>query len=85
VGARCQQSRMASLRWCESVVEKRPVRTVLALRVYDEPPYGREVHIVFTDGTQISIDLEIATRVRTKHYRSDEDGVEMNVLHEHDG
>jgi hypothetical protein len=58
--------------------------TVRSLRVYDEPPYGREVHIVFTDGTQISIDLEIATRVKAKHYRSDEDGVGMKVLHQHE-
>jgi hypothetical protein len=54
-------------------------RTVRTLCVYDEPRHGREVHIVFTDGTEISIDLEIATRVTTKHYRSG-DGVELTVL-----
>ncbi len=57
--------------------------TVQALRVYDDPPYGREVHLVFTDGSQISIDLEIATTVKTKHYRGDKGG-ELEVLHAHD-
>lgn len=57
--------------------------TVQTLRVYDDPPYGREVHLVFTDGSQISIDLEIATTVKTKHYRGDKGG-ELEILHQHD-
>ena len=57
--------------------------TVQTLRVYDDPPYGREVHLVFTDGSQISIDLEIAATVKTKHYRGDRGG-ELEILHEHD-
>ena len=56
--------------------------TVQTLRVYDDPPYGREVHLVFTDGTQISIDLEIKAVVKARHYRGDRGG-ELDVLHEH--
>jgi hypothetical protein len=56
---------------------------VQTLRVYDDPPYGREVHLVFTDGSQISIDLEIATTVKSKHYRGDKGG-ELEILHQYD-
>lgn len=56
--------------------------TVQTLRVYDDPPYGREVHLVFTDGSQISIDLEVATSVKAKHYRGDRGG-ELQILHEY--
>jgi hypothetical protein len=56
--------------------------TIQSLRVYDDPPYGREVHLAFTDGTQISIDLEIATRVKARHYRSGTGG-ELEILHKH--
>jgi hypothetical protein len=55
--------------------------TIETLRVYDDPPYGREVHIAFTDGTQISIDVEISTAVKARHYRGDKGGLE--ILHEH--
>lgn len=58
--------------------------TVQTLRVYDDPPYGREVHLAFTDGTQISIDLEIESVVKTRHYRGDKGG-DLEILHEHDG
>lgn len=57
--------------------------TVQSLRVYDDPPYGREVHLIFTDGSQISIDLEIATTAKARHYRSDKGG-EPEILHQHD-
>lgn len=43
-------------------------RAIQNLRIHDNPPYGREVHITFTDGTQISIDLEIVSRVKARHY-----------------
>jgi hypothetical protein len=56
--------------------------TVQTLRVYDDPPYGREVHLAFTDGSQISIDLEIATSVKAKQYRVDRGG-ELEILHTH--
>ncbi len=56
-------------------------KVIRSLRVYDDPPYGREVHIAFADGTQISIDLTVDTTVSTKHYRSDKGDLE--VLHKH--
>jgi hypothetical protein len=51
--------------------------------VYDDPPYGREVHLAFTDGTEISIDLEISTTVKGKHYRSGTAG-ELDILDQHE-
>ncbi len=55
---------------------------VQTLRVYDDPLYGREVHLAFTDGTQISIDLEVETVVKARHYRGDRGG-DLDILHEH--
>jgi hypothetical protein len=56
-------------------------RAIRCLRVYDDPPYGREVYIAFDDGTQISIDLIVQTFVHAKHYRDNKGDLEM--LHEH--
>lgn len=45
------------------------------------PAYRQQVHVVFNDGTQVSIDLEIATRVNATHYRCNRsDG--LKVLHQ---
>jgi hypothetical protein len=44
-------------------------RTIESLRVSDDPPYGREVHLTFTDGTRIAINMEIETLVKTRQYR----------------
>jgi hypothetical protein len=52
-------------------------RTVENLRVSDDPPYGREVHLTFSDGTRISIEMEIETVVRTKHYRMKDGDIEV--------
>jgi hypothetical protein len=57
-------------------------RTLEALRVYDDPPYGREVHLTFTDGTQMSIDLEIETVVRSKRYRMRDGDIDVLERHE---
>jgi hypothetical protein len=57
--------------------------TVQSLRVYDDPPYGREVHLAFTDGTEISIDLGISTTVKGRHYRG-ANGSELEILHRHE-
>jgi hypothetical protein len=54
--------------------------TIVSLRVYSDPPYGQEVHLSFTDGTQISIDLEIRSIVKAKHYRGDKGTLE--IFHE---
>ena len=56
-------------------------KVIRSLRVYDDPPYGREVHLVFTDGTQISVDLAVETTVSARHYRSDK--ADLEVLQEH--
>ncbi|MGH9343786.1 MAG: hypothetical protein ACRD19_08500 [Terriglobia bacterium] len=56
-------------------------KIIKSLRVYDDPPYGREVHIAFTDGTQISIDVSVETAVNARHYRGDKGDLE--VLHQH--
>jgi hypothetical protein len=56
--------------------------TIASLRVYSDPPCRREVHLAFTDGTQISIDLEIHSTVKAKHYRGDKG--ELEVFHEYE-
>lgn len=43
-------------------------KVVDALRVYNDPPYGREVYIEFSDGTRLSIDVGVETSVCSKHY-----------------
>lgn len=56
--------------------------TIASLRVYSDPPCGREVHITFTDGTQISIDLEIQALVKARYYRADQGDLE--TFHEYE-
>ena len=56
-------------------------KVIQSLRVYWDPPYGREVYLAFTDGTQISIDVSVETTVNARHYRGDKGDLE--VLHEH--
>jgi len=52
-------------------------RTVETLRVSNDPPYGREVHLTFTDGTRLSIGMEVETVVKTKHYRMKDGDIEV--------
>ena len=56
-------------------------RTVQNLKILDDPKYGREVHIEFTDGTMFTVTLQVQTAVEAKHYR--ETGGEMDVLREY--
>ena len=56
-------------------------RTVQSLKILDDPRYGREVHIEFTDGTMFTVTLQVAATVEAKHYR--ETGGELEVLQEH--
>ena len=56
-------------------------RTVQNLKILDDPKYGREVHIEFTDGTMFTVTLQVQTAVEAKHYR--ETGGELEVLQEH--
>jgi hypothetical protein len=50
--------------------------TIASLRVYNDPPCT-EVQITFTDGTQISIDLDFKAIIRGRHYRSDKGDLEV--------
>ena len=56
-------------------------RTVQNLKILDDPKYGREVHIEFTDGTMFTVTLLVQTAVEAKHYR--ETGGEMELLREY--
>ena len=56
-------------------------KVIKVMRVYDDPPYGREVHLIFTDGTELSVDIGVKTCVDAKHYNSSGGG--MDVLHRH--
>ena len=56
-------------------------RTVQNLKILDDPRYGREVHIEFTDGTMFTVTLHVQATVEAKHYR--ETGGELEVLQEH--
>ena len=56
-------------------------RTVQSLKILDDPRYGREVHIEFTDGTMFTITLQVQATVEAKHYR--ETGGELEVLREY--
>jgi hypothetical protein len=57
-------------------------RTVENLRVSDDPPYGREVHLTFSDGTRISIEIEVETVVKTKHYCMKDGDIEVLLQRE---
>jgi len=56
-------------------------RTVQNLKILDDPKYGREVHIEFTDGTMFTVTLQVQAAVEAKHYRENEG--EMEVLREY--
>lgn len=56
-------------------------RTVQSLKILDDPRYGREVHIEFTDGTMFTVTLQVETTVEAKHYR--ETRGELEVLREY--
>ena len=56
-------------------------RTVQNLKILDDPKYGREVHIEFTDGTMFTVTLQVQTAVEAKHYRETEG--ELEVLREY--
>lgn len=56
-------------------------RIVQSLKIIDDPRYGREVHIEFTDGTMFTITLQVQATVEAKHYR--ETRGELEVLREY--
>jgi hypothetical protein len=56
-------------------------KIVQSLRVYDDPPSGREIHLKFSDGTAISIEIGIQSVVSGKHYRENQGDVEVLLEH----
>jgi hypothetical protein len=56
-------------------------KVVQSLRVYNDPPSGLEIHIEFSDGTAISIEVDIRSVVCGKHYRGNQGDIE--VIEEH--
>ena len=73
---------------CEEIALKRAViecpeltdKIIRELRIHDDPPCGREVHIEFTDGTEFTVALISTTTVDAKYYR--DRGGELEVLRE---
>jgi hypothetical protein len=55
-------------------------KIIQELRIHDDPPCGREVHIEFTDGTAFTVSLTTNTTVEAKYYR--DQGGELEVLRE---
>jgi len=56
-------------------------KVVQDLKIYDDPMYGREVHIDFTDGTVFSVRLKVSTSVEAKHYR--ESNGQLDIIEEY--
>lgn len=52
-------------------------KVVQSLRVYSDPPAGREVHLEFSDGTAISIEIDMTSVVTGKYYRSNQGDIEV--------
>lgn len=52
-------------------------KIVQSLRVYSDPPVGREIHIEFSDGTAISIEIDMRSVVSGKYYRSNQGDIEI--------
>jgi hypothetical protein len=50
--------------------------TIESLRVFNDSPRC-EVQIAFTDGTEISIDLDVQPAINARHYRSDRGDLEV--------
>ena len=55
-------------------------KIIQELRIHDDPPSGREVHIEFTDGTTFTVALTVNATVEAKYYR--DRGGELEVLRE---
>lgn len=51
-------------------------KTVQSLRVYSDPPC-REVHLEFTDGTAVSIEIDLKSTVNGKYYRNNQGDIEV--------
>ena len=52
-------------------------KVVERLRVYGDPPAGREVHLQFTDGTALSIEVNLESMVIARYYRDHQGDMEV--------
>ncbi len=52
-------------------------KEIQSLRVYRDPVAGREVQIILSDGTAISIEIGLHCVTTGKHYRSNQGDVEV--------
>lgn len=52
-------------------------KVVERLRVYGDPPVGREVHLQFTDGTALSIEIDLRSVVCARYYRDNQGDIEI--------
>jgi hypothetical protein len=52
-------------------------KVVENLRVYSNPPSGREVHIKFSDGTALSIEIDVRSAVSGRYYRDNQGDIEV--------
>lgn len=46
-------------------------KAVAGLTVYDDPAYGREVLVQFTDGTQLSVCIGVKQTIDARYCRDD--------------
>ena len=44
-------------------------KTIVSMRLYSSPPYGRELLLTFSDGTELVIEINVETKAVVKHYR----------------
>lgn len=62
-----------------SVIEfpEAATKVVERLRVYGNPPAGREVHLQFTDGTALSIEVNLQSVISARYYRDHQGDIEV--------
>lgn len=66
-----------------SVIEfpEAATKVVESLRVYGDPPASREIHLQFTDGTALSIEIDLQSVVSARYYRDHQGDIE--IIREH--
>jgi hypothetical protein len=56
-------------------------KIVDSLRIYADDASGREIQVIFADGSELAIDIEFETKATAKHYLPH--AGELEILHEH--
>lgn len=51
-------------------------RTIVSMRLYSSPPYGRELLLAFSDGTELVVEINFEAKAVVKHYRPTPGGPE---------